>query len=109
MEYYILSKILYLEMSLKQGYSQQCRALCMSGEGFSLSKHQKGWISAEWMISESNNGDATFHLWEQWSTQKDFETYMKTPECTAGSNFERSVKLFAVGEIRMVWGNLNVE
>ena len=60
--------------------------LCNSELGFALKK-QPGFVSAEWMISTTEDGKC-FHLWEKWESADDFAAYMETPERSAGSLFE---------------------
>ena len=79
---------MYLEFPVKTEHVEDFFDLCNSSLGFALTKKQPGFISAEWMISTSENGKKCFHLWERWESEDYFTAYMQTPERIAGSKFE---------------------
>ncbi|MDC1382207.1 hypothetical protein N8500_01855 [Candidatus Puniceispirillum sp.] len=99
-------KQMYLEMPLKAKNVKDFEELCNSSEGFAITKKQKGFVSAEWMISTSKDGSACFHLWEKWKAVQDFENYMQTPKRAAGSDFSRAVGQWADGDVRIFWGSV---
>ena len=57
-----MAEQMYLEFPLKPEYVEDFFELCNSELGFALSKEQPGFISAEWMISTSENGSKCLHL-----------------------------------------------
>ena len=92
-------------MPLKVGNVKDFEELCNSTEGFAITKKQKGFVSAEWMVSTSKIGKASFHLWEKWEAVQDFENYMQTPKRALGSDFEKAVSKWADGDVRIFWGS----
>ena len=82
--------------------------LCQSALGFANSKKQKGWISAEWMISHNENEGYLFHMWECWESKEDFENYMRSPERVSGSYFEQSIRKCASGNSVLFWGKRHI-
>ena len=103
-----MAEQLYLEFPIKPEYVEDFFELCNSRLGFSLTKKQPGFISAEWMISTSENGRTCLHLWEKWRSASDFNTYMQTPERAAGSKFELSLREWGAGKTKVYWGTANV-
>ena len=99
---------MYLEFPLKPEYVEDFLELCNSELGFALTKEQPGFISAEWMISTSENGSKCLHLWEKWRAATDFNAYMHTPERAPGSKFELSLREWGAGETRVYWGTANL-
>ena len=57
-----MAEQMYLEFPLKPEYVEDFFELCNSELGFTLTKKQPGFISAEWMISTSENGSKCLHL-----------------------------------------------
>ena len=101
----IMPKQMYLQFPLKTEHVKDFLKFCNSSLGFALTKKQPGFISSEWMISESENGQACFHLWEKWESAENFNVYMETPERIVGSKFEISLKKWAAGKTKIYWGN----
>jgi quinol monooxygenase YgiN len=99
-----VSKTAYIELPLKPEHVEDFADLCNSDEGFALTKKQSGFISAEWMISTSEDGSACFHLWEKWESPEHFGAYLQIPERTEGSKFEAAIMSWAAGELRVCWG-----
>ena len=79
---------MYLEFPIKSQYVEAFIELCNSAIGFALTKRQPGFVSAEWMISTSEDGSKCLHLWEKWESSAHFAAYMQTPERAKGSEFE---------------------
>ena len=102
-----MAKQMYLEFPVKTEHVEDFSDLCNSSLGFALTKKQPGFISAEWMISTSENGKKCFHLWERWESEEYFTAYMQTPERIAGSKFERSLRKWGDGDTKVFWGNVN--
>ena len=102
-----MTKQMYLEFPVKTQYAEDFSDLCNSSLGFALTKKQPGFISAEWMISTSENGKKCFHLWERWESEEYFTAYMQTPERIAGSKFERYLQKLGDGDTKVFWGNVN--
>ena len=103
-----MAEQMYLEFPLKPEYVKDFFELCNSELGFVLTKKQPGFISAEWMISTSENGSKCLHLWEKWQSAQDFTAYMETPERAPGSKFELSLKEWGAGETKVYWGKANL-
>ena len=99
---------MYLEFPLKSEHVGNFLELCNSKLGFALTKKQPGFISAEWMISTSEDGSKCLHLWEKWKSVEDFSAYMKTPERAAGSEFELLLRKCGAGETKVYWGKANL-
>mgnify|MGYP002007389451 CR=1 FL=1 len=95
---------MYLEFPLKPEHVHDFIDLCNSAIGFPLSKKQPGFISAEWMISTSEDGITCLHLWEKWESQGHFTAYMQTPEREKGSKFELSLSDWGAGKTKVYWG-----
>ena len=102
-----MAKQMYLEFPVKAGHAEDFSDLCNSNLGFALTKKQPGFISAEWMISTSENGKKCFHLWERWESEEYFTAYMQTPERRAGSKFEIYLQKWGDGDTKVFWGNVN--
>ena len=103
-----MAKQMYLEFPVKTEHVEDFSDLCNSSLGFTLTKKQPGFISAEWMISTSENGKKYFHLWEKWESEEHFTAYMRTPERIAGSKFEISLRKWGDGDTKVFWGNVNL-
>ena len=102
-----MAKQMYLEFPVKTEHAEDFSDLCNSSLGFALTKKQPGFISAEWMISTSENGKKCFHLWERWESEEYFTAYMQTPERIAGSKFEIHLQKWGDGDTKVFWGNVN--
>ena len=102
-----MAKQMYLQFPVKTEYAEDFSDLCNSNLGFTLTKKQPGFISAEWMISTSENGKKCFHLWERWESEEHFNAYMRTPERAAGSKFETSLRKWSSDDTKIFWGNVN--
>ena len=63
-----MAEQMYLEFPLKPEYVDDFFELCNSELGFVLAKEQPGFISAEWMISTSENGSKCLHFQEKWQS-----------------------------------------
>ena len=75
-----MAEQMYLEFPLKPEYVEDFFELCNSELGFALTKKQPGFVSAEWMISTSENGSKCLHLWEKWqSVQAVSYTHLTLP------------------------------
>ena len=98
---------MYLEFPVKTEHAEDFSDLCKSSLGFALTKKQPGFISAEWMISTSENGKKCFHLWERWESEEHFTAYMRTPERIVGSKFEISLRKWGDGDTKVFWGIVN--
>ncbi len=103
-----MAQQMYLEMPLKPEHAIDFCTLCNSENGLALSKQQPGFISAEWMVSTSDDGKRCFHLWEKWETVGHFDSYMQTPDRASGSDFETAVMNWAAGKTRVFWGEVRV-
>lgn len=103
-----MSKQMYLEMPLKPEHAIDFATLCNSKNGLALSKQQPGFISAEWMISMSEDGNRCLHLWEKWETIGHFEAYMKTSERSSSSDFQAAVQDWSAGKTRVFWGEATI-
>ena len=51
-----MAEQMYLEFPIKAQHVDDFTNLCNSTIGFALTKKQPGFVSAEWMISTSENG-----------------------------------------------------
>ena len=100
-------KQMYKETPVNTEYAGDFHNFCNSRVGFTVTKKQPGFISAEWMISTSENGKKCFHLWERWESEECFTAYMQTPERIAGSNFENYLRKWGDGDTKVFWGNVN--
>ena len=67
-----MAKQMYLEFPVKTQHVEDFSDLCNSSLGFTLTKKQPGFISAEWMISTSENEKKYFHLREKWESEEHF-------------------------------------
>ena len=103
-----MAEQMYLESPLKPEYVEDFFELCNSELGFALTKKQPGFISAEWMISTSENGSKCLHLWEKWQSAQDISDYMQTPERAQGSKFDLSLREWGAGETKVYWGTANL-
>ena len=96
-----MAKQMYLEFPVKTEHAEDFSDLCNSSLDFTLTKKQYRFISAEWMISTSENGKKYFHLWEKWESEEHFTAYMRTPERMAGSKFEISLRKWGDGDTKV--------
>jgi quinol monooxygenase YgiN len=99
-----MAEQMYLEFPIKLQHVEAFKELCNSAIGFALTKKQPGFVSAEWMISTSEDGSKCLHLWEKWESSAHFAAYMKTPERAKGSKFELSLSEWGAGETKVYWG-----
>ena len=83
-----MAEQMYLEFPIKPQHVRDFTELCNSSIGFKLTKKQPGFVSAEWMISTSEDGSKCLHLWEKWKSADHFAVYMQSPERAKGSKFE---------------------
>ena len=60
-----MAEQMYLEFPIKLQHVKAFKELCNSAIGFALTKKQPGFVSAEWMISTSEDGSKCLHLWEK--------------------------------------------
>ena len=95
---------MYLEFPINPQHVEDFTELCNSAIGFALTKKQPGFVSAEWMISTSEDGSKCLHLWEKWESSRHFAAYMQTPERAKGSKFELSLSEWGAGETKVYWG-----
>ena len=79
-----MAEQMYLKFPLKPQHVGDFTELCNSSIGFKLTKKQPGFVSAEWMISTSEDGSKCLHLWEKWKSADHFAVYMQTPERAKG-------------------------
>ena len=100
-----MAEQMYLEFPINPRHVGDFTKLCNSTIGFALTKKQPGFVSAEWMISTSEDGGKCLHLWEKWETSDHFAAYMQTPERAKGSKFERSLSEWCAGETKVYWGS----
>ena len=103
-----MAEQMYLEFPIKLQHVEAFTELCNSAIGFALTKKQPGFVSAEWMISTSEDGSKCLHLWEKWQSVQDFTAYMQTPERAPGSEFELSLREWGAGETKVYWGTVNL-
>ena len=99
-----MAKQMYLEFPLKPEHVEEFCALCNSKLGFELTKKQPGFISAEWMISTSDDGSKRMHLWEKWDSEEHFHAFMETPERAKDSEFDLLLRKWGAGETKVFWG-----
>ena len=95
---------MYLEFPIKLQHVEAFKELCNSAIGFALTKKQPGFVSAEWMISTSEDGSKCLHLWEKWDSSTLFAEYMQTPVRVKGSKFDLSLSEWGAGETKVYWG-----
>ena len=99
-----MTEQMYLEFPIKPQNVGDFTELCNSSIGFKLTKKQPGFVSAEWMISSSEDGSKCLHLWEKWESADHFAVFMQTPERAKGSKFELSLRKWGAGETKIYWG-----
>lgn len=98
-----MAEQLYLEFPIKPQYVENFIELCNSAIGFALTKKQPVFVSAEWMISTSEDGSKCLHLWEKWESSAHFAAYMQAPERAKGSKFGLSINEWGAGETKVYW------
>ena len=103
-----MAEQMYLEFPIKLQHVEAFKELCNSAIGFALTKKQPGFVSAEWMISTSEDGSKCLHLWEKWLSAAHFAEYMQSPERGKGSKFELSLGEWGAGETKVYWGVPNL-
>lgn len=96
-----MAEQIYLEFPIKLQHVEALKELCNSAIGFALTKKQPGFVSAEWMISTSEDDSKCLHLWEKWESSTHVADYMQTPERAKGSEFDLSLSKWGAGETKV--------